>query len=304
MKTMQVVNKRKGFILLSVLLTSVVLLTAATAFAWFARTEVRAQAARERIYRFRSVAEIAVSVAAQRIAEDSNGWDGYTEPLYSPDKYLKIEIGEYSAEVQIRPLNDKIPINSILLPDNTTVRTEYAEAWDNIWETLGYPQLAQEVIDFIDADTQSPSGAEKETNINRQISDITELRSMPDMTEAILWGTEESYGLAHYVTALTSDTININVTSPEVIAMLDSSLTISHGNNVAAYRDVNPLLTIEDLNSVPGFPPELPAKLSSIISFESTHFLLAVKITDSAENTRNYRVVVERGGDGVVRWEE
>ena len=102
-------RKSSGFILVSVMIASATLLTAATAFAWFARTEARAEAARERIYRFRNAAQIAVNIMSRRIAEDRNGYDGPTESLYDPYEHVKLEIGDYTAEVQIRPLNDKIP---------------------------------------------------------------------------------------------------------------------------------------------------------------------------------------------------
>ena len=197
-------RKGSGFILVSVMIASATLLTAATAFAWFARTEARAEAARERIYRFRNAAQIAVNIMSRRIAEDRNGCDGPTESLYDPYEHVKLEIGDYTAEVQVRPLNDKIPISGLLLPDGVTPRSEYETAWENVWEALELPRLAWEVVDFIDADTdQRLGGAERETNINRMISDLSELRAMPEITEGVLWGTEEiPGGLARYVLSL------------------------------------------------------------------------------------------------------
>lgn len=299
-------RKSSGFILVSVMIASATLLTAATAFAWFARTEARAEAARERIYRFRSVAEIAVNIMSRRIAQDSNGYDGPTEQLYDPYEHVKLEVGDYTAEVQIRPLNDKIPISGLLLPDGVTPRSEYETAWENVWEALELPRLAWEVVDFIDADTdQRLGGAERETNINRMISDLSELRAMPEITDGVLWGTEEiPGGLAQYVTVIGGEKINVNVAAPEVLAVLDDALTPSHARSIAAYRLVNPIKDMEGLRNVPGFPASLTTKLANIIGFESTHFLLSVKVSDGAGNVRNYRVVVERGGSGAYSWEE
>ena len=299
-------RRNSGFILVSVMITSALLLTAATAFAWFARTEARAEAARERIYRFRSVAEIAAKVMSRRIAGDANGFDGPTESLYDPYEHVKIDIGDYTAEVQIRPLNDKIPISGLLLPDGVTPRSEYETAWENVWEALELPRLAWEVVDFIDADTdQRLGGAERETNINRMISDLSELRAMPEITDGVLWGTDEiPGGLARYVTVVGGEKINVNVAAPEVLAVLDDALTPSHARSIAAYRLVNPIKDMEGLRNVPGFPASLTTKLANIIGFESTHFLLSVKVSDGAGNVRNYRVVVERGGSGAYSWEE
>ena len=299
-------RKSSGFILVSVMIASATLLTAATAFAWFARTEARAEAARERIYRFRNAAQIAVNIMSRRIAEDRNGYDGPTESLYDPYEHVKLEIGDYTAEVQIRPLNDKIPISGLLLPDGVTPRSEYETAWENVWEALELPRLAWEVVDFIDADTdQRLGGAERETNINRMISDLSELRAMPEITDGVLWGTDEiPGGLAQYVTVVGGEKINVNVAAPEVLAVLDDALTPSHARSIAAYRLVNPIKDMEGLRNVPGFPASLTTKLANIIGFESTHFLLSVKVSDGAGNVRNYRVVVERGGSGAYSWEE
>ena len=299
-------RKSSGFILVSVMIASATLLTAATAFAWFARTEARAEAARERIYRFRNAAQIAVNIMSRRIAEDRNGYDGPTESLYDPYEHVKLEIGDYTAEVQVRPLNDKIPISGLLLPDGVTPRSEYETAWENVWEALELPRLAWEVVDFIDADTdQRLGGAERETNINRMISDLSELRAMPEITDGVLWGTEEiPGGLAQYVTVTGGEKINVNVAAPEVLAVLDDALTPSHARSIAAYRLVNPIKDMEGLRNVPGFPASLTTKLANIIGFESTHFLLSVKVSDGAGNVRNYRVVVERGGSGAYSWEE
>ena len=310
-------RKSSGFILVSVMIASATLLTAATAFAWFARTEARAEAARERIYRFRNAAQIAVNIMSRRIAEDRNGYDGPTESLYDPYEHVKLEIGDYTAEVQVRPLNDKIPISGLLLPDGVTPRSEYETAWENVWEeyetawenvweALELPRLAWEVVDFIDADTdQRLGGAERDTNINRMISDLSELRAMPEITDGVLWGTDEiPGGLAQYVTVIGGEKINVNVAAPEVLAVLDDALTPSHARSIAAYRLVNPIKDMEGLRNVPGFPASLTTKLANIIGFESTHFLLSVKVSDGAGNVRNYRVVVERGGSGAYSWEE
>ena len=299
-------RKSSGFILVSVMIASATLLTAATAFAWFARTEARAEAARERIYRFRNAAQIAVNIMSRRIAEDRNGYDGPTESLYDPYEHVKLEIGDYTADVQVRPLNDKIPISGLLLPDGVTPRSEYETAWENVWEALELPRLAWEVVDFIDADTdQRLGGAERDTNINRMISDLSELRAMPEITDGVLWGTDEiPGGLAQYVTVVGGEKINVNVAAPEVLAVLDDALTPSHARSIAAYRLVNPIKDMEGLRNVPGFPASLTTKLANIIGFESTHFLLSVKVSDGAGNVRNYRVVVERGGSGAYSWEE
>ena len=54
-------QRSSGFILVSVLLSTTLLLTSATAFAWFARTEARRVSTRENILKCRNAAEIAIN---------------------------------------------------------------------------------------------------------------------------------------------------------------------------------------------------------------------------------------------------
>ena len=301
-------RRSSGFILISVLLSTTMLITAATAFAWFARTEARRAAARENILKCRNAAEIAVGVIGRKIAADNNKYDSLTEPLYAPGQLTKIEIGDYDISVQITPLNDRISVNGLLLPDGVTLRSEYETAWNNIWEELERPELAATVLDFIDKDkNQKLGGAERDGNINRLISDLDELKAIAEVDDAVLYGGKEHPGgLAKYFTVPGGQKININVAAPEMIEKLDDGLSLSHAQNIAAQRLISPLTSMDDLTRGPGFPAALATKLANVIGFESTHFLLEVNVKDRTGNARNYRVIVERSGKkcGIFSWYE
>ena len=107
-------SKNKGFILISVMISVTLLLTAATAFSWYARTEMQRAEAVSFIVRSRSIAEIACKYASKKIAQDNNGYDSRSEPLYAYNGVLRSEIDGFTLEVKIEPLDDKIPINGIL----------------------------------------------------------------------------------------------------------------------------------------------------------------------------------------------
>ena len=302
-------NRERGFILISVLLATTLLITSATAFAWFARTEGKKTIARENIARCRSAAEIAVFELGKRIAADSNKYDSQTEPLYSPLQETKINIGEFQTASKIVPLDGKISVNGLLLPDGVTVRKEYETAWNRIWDELERPELAAAVIDFMDKDEkQKLGGAERAGSINRPISDFYELKGMPELEDgALLWGTKKKpVGLDRYFTARGGQKININMASAEMIEKLDDTLTMSHAKSIAAYRILSPLKSADDLKKVPGFPPALATKLANVIGYESTLFLIKMGVTDAAGYTRNYRITVERSGKSckIVGWEE
>lgn len=299
-------RRNSGFILVSVLLTVTLLLTSATAFAWFASIEAKKAAAREDIFKFRNVAEIAVKLLCREISEDSNGYDSFTEKLYDPDRSIIIKIGNYDVSARIRPLNDKISVNGLFLPDGVTLRSEYETAWNRAWEEIGLPQMAAQTIDFMDKDSdQRLGGAERDTNINRVVSDLSELRAVPDIDDGVLWGVKDKHeGLAKYITVPGGQRVNINVAGPEVIAILDEGLTASHARSLTDYRSLNPITSIDDLKRVPGFPEQMATKLANVIGFESTHFLLSMEVRDENGRLRNYRVIVERGASGPFSWEE
>ena len=300
--------KNRGFILVSVLLATTLLITAATAFAWFAGTESKRIAARETIVKCRSVAEIAAQIIGKKIAADKNKYDSRTEPLYAPGQTTNINIGEYKISAKITPLDDRISVNALFLPDGVTVRKEYETAWNAVWDELGYPQMAAQVADFMDKDkNQKLGGTERDGNINRPVSDLSELRGIPELDDGILYGTKKKpAGLARYLAAGGGQKINVNVARPEMIAKLDEGLSLSHAQSVASYSLLNPITSLDDLKKVPGFPPAIATKLANVIGFESTEFLIQMNVKDAAGRLRNYRITVRRGGNGcvVVRWEE
>lgn len=303
-------RRNKGFILMSVLLATTLLITSATAFAWFARSEATLAAKREDILKFRNVAEIAVITIGQRIAADTNGFDCIAEQLYLPGRPTKIEMGDYEISVEITPLNDRISAYGVLLPDGVTLRSEYEDAWYNMWNALELPELAATVLDFMDSDSsQTLGGAERVGNINRVISDLSELKGIPEINDGVLWGgTEDNpVGLCEYLSVYGDEMININVATPEVLMILDDDITSAVVRSIVARRVVNPFTAIEDLSDMPGFPADAATRLSNIISFESTCFQLNMSVVDSTrETTRNYKIVVERSNSfcHVLTWEE
>ena len=296
-----------GFILISVLISVALLLASATAFAWYARNELR----KEETYAFkleaRSAADIACAIIAQRICADENGYDSYIEPLYLQKGNSEMNIADFQIKVTIRPLNDKIPVSGLFLPDGVTLRTEYKNAWNSIWDLLGNPGLAAVALDFMDGDnTQRPGGREGEGNLDRLVTDITEFKLMPEVTEGLLRGTDKTPGLDMYVTVYGKEKINVNVASPEVIAVLDERIGIERARAFAASRMLSPVESLDDLRRVPGFPSAVVTRLANVIGFKSDFFRVDMSVADKFKRERNYRIILERGGDScvIVRWEE
>ena len=298
----------KGFILISVLISVTLLLTSATAFSWFARNEIKRAEAISFIARSRSAAEIACLDASKKIAKDKNGYDSRSEPLYAYNGLTKSKIADFDLEVAIEPLDDKIPINGILLPDRVTLRSEYEVAWKRIWEYVGFPWLSAIVLDFIDADSsQKLQGGEREASINRELTDLAELRLINEIDDGVLWGTKDiPGGLSRYLTIYGKEKVNINTASPEVLAIMDERLDIAQARNFVAMRVMYPIKSLNDLKKIPGIPLNVITKLSNVISFESSYFRLKIKVSAGDKKERNFRIILKRENDScsVVRWEE
>lgn len=298
----------KGFILISVLISVTLLLTSATAFSWFARNEIKRAEAISFIARSRSAAEIACLDASKKIAKDKNGYDSRSEPLYAYNGLTKSKIADFDLEVAIEPLDDKIPINGILLPDRVTLRSEYEVAWKRIWEYVGFPWLSAIVLDFIDADSsQKLQGGEREASINRELTDLAELRLINEIDDGVLWGTKDiPGGLSRYLTIYGKEKVNINTASPEVLAIMDERLDIAQARNFVAMRVMYPIKSLNDLKKIPGIPLNVITKLSNVISFESSYFRLKINVSYGDKKERNFRIILKRENDScsVVRWEE
>ena len=303
----QLSSSGSGFILVSVLLSVTMLLTTATAFAWFARTEMKRAEMNRFILQTRSAAEIACSLIGAKIAADKNGYDSVREPLYSAAS-VNLELGDFKVSAAIRPLDDKIPISGIFLPDGVTVRKEYEEGWKNVWEYLKREELGTIVLDFMDKDDkQKLGGSERQDNIDRLISDLSELKQLPEADDGLIWGTAKiPGGFDRYFTVYGREKINLNVANPEVIAILDDGIDLAQAKSLAAARIVSPIKSLNDLKKLPGFPEAVVTKLANIFGFESTYFRVNMTVSTEAGRERNYRIILQRSGSSckIVRWEE
>ena len=301
-------RNNRGFILVSVLLSVTLLLTSATAFAWFAKNEMKRAETERLILQARSAAEIGCSVVARLIAKDKNGYDGLTERLYMPGGTTKFELGDYKITASVAPLDDKIPVAGLFLPDGVTLRSEYEEGWGRVWDYLGRQELGTLVLDFMDSDEkQKLGGSERTGSINRPVSDLTELKRLPEISDGLLYGTKDiPGGLSRYLTVYGKEKININVANPEVIAILDKRIDVQQARTLAASRLVKPIRSLADLRKVPGFPDAAVTRLSNVIGFESSYFRVNMSVEAPGGQRRNYRIILQRSGSSckIARWEE
>ncbi|MDR3280343.1 MAG: general secretion pathway protein GspK [Synergistaceae bacterium] len=296
----------RGFILVVVLLVSTLFLSAAVSFAWFARQEMRRVSSDEFATTSRGLAVMAAKEASGWIAEDSEEYDSRHRPLYSGTMPIRMDYGDFLVSLSISPLDDKIPINGMFLPDGATLKNEYAYPWARAWGNID-PELAPLVLDFMDQDRDiRPGSREDDSFPNRSISDLGELLWMPDMTRLEIYGSSSSELAAdRYFTVYGAAGININMAPPEVLAILDPGIGDDVIERLVEFRNQNNIKNADDLSKIAGFSSTSVTRLKNVINYKSEFYLVSINVAKTGEE-RNFEAVLRRKGDGcaVVNWRE
>lgn len=300
---------KRGFILVSVLISTALLLTMATGLAWTAKGAVEGASALRFSAETRSVAETALKAIGKSIAADSNSYDSFTEPLYSQTEPLNIRIGKYLVLAVIEPLDGRISAAGLFLPDGVTIRSEYEFPWKKIWEDLGLEDMEAKVSDFMDIDRQQrPGSIDGDMWINRPVFHISELRMIDGLEDTAIYGSHKNAGssISDYISVYGTEKININTAPAHVVAALDKRIDIESAKMLEYYRIKTPVEKIDDLKNIPGFPVSVISKIKNIIKFKSDYFLIRMTVQTENGNTRNFRVTVKKedGTVKTVRWEE
>jgi hypothetical protein len=287
----------------AVLLMGVLFITCATAFAWFARMHVKSAIREKASLTNRSMARVLTLAVIKAIK--ANTMVKYDSPLldwYKPFALPADELGSWI--VQITPLDDKIPLRNLFLPDGSTLRNEFRNVWEDMWIKLEHRELTHVVLDFLDKDTRPRmGGVERETNINRAPLDISELLVIEEMTPEILYGTSEKRGLADYCTLWSGGKINLNVAPAQVMEMLPG-LDGQLAEKIADYRREKPLKSMSDLRELPGFPPRAQSMLMNLGDFSSRYFMIKMEMLEDNGGGTSFSVVFDKTAGTIVRWEE
>lgn len=293
--------------LLTILMMTSILLTTVSAYAVFARSEVKRARAEEFSLKARGAALLAVQTASQWIAEDSNGYDALNEGLYATTPRKQLQMGDLKVDLSITPLDDQLPLAHLFLPDGVTLKNEYTWAWEKMWETLDHPELSPIVLDFMDTDTIPRVGGREEAfYINRPPVDISEWLRIKEITPSLLFGGKEFLLPAErMVTVFSSGHINVNTVKPQVLLLLDKELSAAAVESILTFRKNNPIKNKDEMGKIPGFPVAARSRLENVIGFSSDYFQIDLRVYDLG-NQRKYTVIVKRKGKegcDVVRWE-
>ena len=294
---------RRGFVLVAVLILGATLVTCATAFAWFARMQIK-NATREKItLANRSMAQVLTKAIVKGMKE--NTVIKYDSPLLDWFKPFFFPAGDLGTwVVQVVPLDDKIPLRNLFLPDGTTLRNELLKTWEDMWGKLERRDIAYTVLDFLDKDTKPRmGGTERETYINRAPLDISELLILEEITPEILYGTPEKPGVDNYCTLWCDGKINVNVAPVGVLEILPG-LDRSLAEKMDDFRRQKPFTSMSDLREIPGFPSRSQAALTNIVGFSSRYFMIKIEMLEDNGGGTSFSVVFDKTAGTVVRWEE
>lgn len=299
-----------GFILLSVLLSVTVLLSAATGLAWFARSEVKRAEEETFQLRARSAALGVLPLAEKLLQGGDKDYDSLAEPPFSPGSGRRLTLAGLDVRMTLMPLDDRIPVKELFLPDGVTLRQEYASAWDQLLALLGKPELAPRLLDFLDRDTKVRlGGREEETDLNGPAEDLSQLLDCPGVDRKLVYGSGSRAGLQRFLTPFCGEKMNLNTLEPGVLALLDRRLGEREAKALAVLRLTVPIKKVEDLNRIPGFPRDVLPRITNVVGVASRFVAVRIQV-NQGRFQRRFEAVLERTGRGakgsctLVRWTE
>lgn len=299
--------RRRGFVLISVLMLGVLLISCATSFSWFARMQVRGMRRETLTLSKRTLAAVLTNSVMSLLSELSShtNYDSPTQRWYKPFLFDVPDMGIWA--VQITPLDDKIPLRNIFLPDGNTMRREFTEVWREMWNKLKHRELEQLTLDFIDKNNRLRVGSREEKYfINRAPYDISELLILSsDINRSIVYGEDGNLGLSDYCTVYSDGKININVAPIHVMELLPGLDTGGLAKSISEHRTENAIENFQDLQKIPGASARTSTQLTNIVSFKSRYFNIKLEsMSDEDEETSSFTVIFDRTAKKIVKWEE
>ena len=305
-KALSCSRSRRGFVLVSVLMLGVLLISCATAFSWFVRQQVRTVRSERTNLMARSMAHVIVTSAMNLLTEISShlDYDSPSQKWYKPFAVPVEDIGIVA--VQITPLDDKIPLRNLFLPDGNTLRREFSEPLQKMWDNLRHRDLEQLLLDFMDTNTRPRVGSvERDNFINRPPYDMSELLILSrDIPPDLLYGSGGVKGIEDYCTIYSDGRINLNVAPVHVMELLPGLDTGGLAERVAQVREEEPLSSLQDVEKIPGSSARISSRLTNIVAFKSRYFHVSITTVNEEGSGINFSIIFDRTTKQIVKWEE
>lgn len=298
---------RKGFVLVSVLMLGVLLISCATAFTWFVRIQVRSVFSERENIADRSMANVVSSALINILSEmtANSEYDSPTQRWFQPFVLPFSDLGLWV--VQVTPLDDKIPLRNLFLPDGNTLRHEFEEPFLNMLDKLQHKELELILLDFMDRNNRPRvGGAERDNFINRPPYDISELLILSqDLSYEVLYGSGTQLGIADYCTVYSDGKINLNFAPVHVMELLPGLDERGLAQRIAQDRMEEPLRNLKDIQNLPGASPRTSTLLTNIAGFKSKYMNIKIEcMKNDSEGGKSFNIIFDRNTRQIVRWEE
>ena len=298
--------RRRGFVLVSVLMLGVLLISCATVFSWFVRMQVRGVFRELDGLSRRTMADVLTNSLMMLLTtvEKEMKSDSPAQRIYKPFILNIPDMGIWV--IQVTPLDDKIPLRNLFLPDGNTLRREFSEVWREMWDKLKHRELEMLTLDFMDKNIRPRVGSREEKYyVNRGLYDISELLILSsDIDADILYGSGGEMGLTDYCTVYSDGRINLNVAPVHVLELLPGLDMGGFAQSIEEYRREHAIESIQDLQKIPGLSARTSTRLMNIASFKSRYFNIKLEFMNDNEETASYTIIFDRTGKKIVRWDE
>ena len=283
------------------------LISCATAFAWFVRVQVRSVGRERESLTQRSMANVLVNAVMGVLANFANesDYDSPTQRWFQPFIIPFDDLGLWV--LQITPLDDKIPIRNLFLPDGNTMRHEFEEPFQNMLQQIGHRELELLILDFLDRNTRARVGSvERDNFINRGPFDISELLMLSqDITPQILYGEGSELGIADYCTVYSEGKINLNVAPVHVMELLPGLDERGLAERISQIRTEEPITGFQDIQKLPGASPRTATLLTNLVDFKSRYFEVKIEaLEEESEGGTSFNIIFDRTTRQIVRWDE
>jgi len=197
-------------------------------------------------------ARSAIQLGARLTAEKS-AFSTYTYPgVFEITRELPTEDIEGLISIRIEDENARFNLNSLVFP-NGTVNDKARDSFIRLLKALNLkPEIADRVIDWIDADSIPRGNGYEEGAKNDFLDSIDELGSIPGVEEAA-FERLQPYVTIYGICPIGLCLININTADVPVLMSLSDAIDRNLAENVVRYREISPFERTQDILKVAGF---------------------------------------------------
>ncbi|MDO8784631.1 MAG: type II secretion system minor pseudopilin GspK [Syntrophales bacterium] len=188
--------------------------------------------------------------------------------------------------IRVEDENAKFNLNALVWPNGETNEAALASFKRLLKKLQLDEQIAYNVADWIDHDSEPRSGDSEQGTKNSYMDSADELRLIRGFDSRV-YETLEPFITVYGVGTVSSSLVNINSAPLYVIMSLDDNMTEQLAERIVKYRDLEPFQRSSDLVKVAGFEGPLGQSLMGKVVVKAEN----LRITSVAEDNNIKRVI-------------